>query len=209
MSRGSQQPFKEFDRQLAALPTPRSLVFVRYALDHDPHISLVRNVADPTNAPVIVALDLGPSSRAAVRAGFPLRRAYIWDESNGVLVKMCHDRSIARDTRTDRADGAGAGVSDGARDTRAPLGAVPLRRPSPPGGASARSGLRCRLWQRDARGCTRCRVGVGVMSPSRRSVTRERTTATRASYSGAATMQRGCDQGRLTGLFRLKRSSIQ
>lgn len=86
-SRESQQPYRAFSRQLATLPPQRSLVFVHVAPDHDPHLSLVQNVADPVNAPVIVALDLGDPSRAIVRAGFPTRRAYIWDEASGRLME--------------------------------------------------------------------------------------------------------------------------
>lgn len=76
-----QAPFRRFDAAVTALPGDRLLVFVRYAPNHNPHVALHRNVADPADARVVTALDLGAASRAAVRAAFPTRAAWIWDEA--------------------------------------------------------------------------------------------------------------------------------
>ena len=80
-SRGAQERFREFESEVADIYAPPSLVFVRHAPGQDPHASLVRNVANPATAPVITAFDLGDSARAIVRAAYPARQAFIWDEA--------------------------------------------------------------------------------------------------------------------------------
>lgn len=79
--RDAQTPFRRFDAAVAALPGDRVLVFVRYAPNHNPHVALHHNVADRVTARVVTALDLGDASRAAVRAAFADRTAWVWDEA--------------------------------------------------------------------------------------------------------------------------------
>ena len=80
----AQQPFLEFDQRVAAaIPTGRAIVFLRYTPRHNPHVSFLRNVADPEVTRVLTALDLGATQRSAVRRGYPDRRPYLWDEASG------------------------------------------------------------------------------------------------------------------------------
>ncbi|MEO5800457.1 MAG: glycosyltransferase family 39 protein [Gemmatimonadales bacterium] len=79
--REPQRPEQEFRASVEALSPGKSLVFLRYSATHDPHTSFLRNVADPVDAPLITAFDLGPESRASIRAAFPDRSAFVWDEA--------------------------------------------------------------------------------------------------------------------------------
>ena len=55
------------------------LIFVRYGPEHDPHVSLVRNVADPVSAAVLTVHDLDEETNRLVRQAYPDRRAYRYD----------------------------------------------------------------------------------------------------------------------------------
>ena len=63
------------------------LVFIRYGPEHDSHVSLVRNVADPARARLITAYDRGAGANRRVAALFPDRTPYIWDEVSHQLLR--------------------------------------------------------------------------------------------------------------------------
>jgi hypothetical protein len=76
-------PTRAFAERLAQLPEP-SLVFVRYAPDHFAHHALVTNLAPMDAQRVLVAYDRG-AENALLRAHYPDRRAYLFDEADGDL----------------------------------------------------------------------------------------------------------------------------
>lgn len=75
-----QQP-KAFRAAATALSGEKLLVFLRYADTHDPHAPLLRNVVDREHDRLMTAHDLGEAQRRALRAAFPDRTAYVWDET--------------------------------------------------------------------------------------------------------------------------------
>jgi hypothetical protein len=79
-----QRPFRQLDEATAATGAP-ALVFVRYAPQHNPTLSLVRNVADPVHAPLVTAYDRGAEANHRVAAFFPARTPYLWDEASHTL----------------------------------------------------------------------------------------------------------------------------
>jgi hypothetical protein len=83
-----QQPYRAFASRVSALGNRGTLVFLRYGPDHDPGVSLLRNVADPQHAACITAYDLGGASNARVAAGFPDRSQYLWDEATQRLLPV-------------------------------------------------------------------------------------------------------------------------
>lgn len=84
----SQQPYRDFDRQVAARGDKRTLVFVRYGPDYDQIQSLPRNVADPQHAATLTVHDLGTPGNEHVAALFPDRSPYLWDEATRRLVPI-------------------------------------------------------------------------------------------------------------------------
>ena len=76
---GAQSPFRAFERAIAAEGVTRGLIFVRHGEDQDPHLSLVRNVADPDGASYITAHDRGDALNAMVQRAFPDRVSYRYD----------------------------------------------------------------------------------------------------------------------------------
>ncbi len=83
--REAQRPLLQLREELAPVAAMRPLVFIRHQPGHDVHQSLVRNVADPAAAQIITAFDLGPESRGVVKAGYPTRPAFVWDERSHTL----------------------------------------------------------------------------------------------------------------------------
>lgn len=69
----------EFARILGTLHQP-AVLFVRYAPDHSPHTSLVRNSPDLANDPVWVVYDRGAAENARLLALVPRRATYLYDE---------------------------------------------------------------------------------------------------------------------------------
>jgi hypothetical protein len=79
---------QQFRQAFAQLPDQRALVFVHYGKGHPAHYSLVRNVADPANAHVVTAYDLGPAANDSVVRAFPGRAVYVLDEGKRVLQRI-------------------------------------------------------------------------------------------------------------------------
>ena len=84
----SQQPYREFDRQVAAQGDKRTLIFVRYAAGDAEVLSLSRNVPDPDHAASLAVHDLGPADNARVAALYPDRSPYLWDEATHRLAPI-------------------------------------------------------------------------------------------------------------------------
>jgi 4-amino-4-deoxy-L-arabinose transferase-like glycosyltransferase len=78
-------PQQAFADRLAAIPDARAVVFVRYKPDHDPHVSLVRNSADPARERIWVAYDRGPAENAQLLAHAAGRTAYLFDEAGATM----------------------------------------------------------------------------------------------------------------------------
>ena len=72
-----------FDGLLASIPDRRAIVFVRYSPAHDPHVSLVRNSADPGDERIWVVHDRGDRDNARLLALAPERKAYLFDDAFG------------------------------------------------------------------------------------------------------------------------------
>ena len=73
-----------FRAELAAIPEPRAIVFVRYGPHHVVDMSLVRNSPDPTRAPVWIVYDRGQDNARLLRAA-PGRAPYLYDAVTGTL----------------------------------------------------------------------------------------------------------------------------
>lgn len=74
-----------FNDRVATIGAPRAVVFVRYAATHDPHVSFVRNSADPERERVWVAYDRGPADNVRLLAHVPDRVPYLFDEATGTM----------------------------------------------------------------------------------------------------------------------------
>lgn len=74
-----------FNDRLATIASPRAVVFVRYAAAHDPHVSFVRNSADPERERVWVAYDRGPAENVRLLGHVPDRVPYLFDEASGAM----------------------------------------------------------------------------------------------------------------------------
>lgn len=72
-----------FDKLLKSIPDPKAIVFVRYAATHNPHVTFVRNVANPETQRIWVVYDRGEAENARLLASVPERTAYLFDESHG------------------------------------------------------------------------------------------------------------------------------
>ncbi|NUQ19386.1 MAG: hypothetical protein HOQ09_00310 [Gemmatimonadaceae bacterium] len=70
---------KTFIDAISRIPDRKAIVFVRYADDHNPHLSLVYNDPDLADAPRWIVYDRGADNERLLRAA-PGRTAYIYDE---------------------------------------------------------------------------------------------------------------------------------
>ncbi|CAN5836766.1 hypothetical protein BH11GEM1_BH11GEM1_29920 [soil metagenome] len=71
-----------FDKLLTSIHDPKAVVFVRYAPMHNPHTTLVRNVANPVTERIWVVYDRGDAENARLLALAPARKAYLFDEEH-------------------------------------------------------------------------------------------------------------------------------
>jgi hypothetical protein len=78
---------RRFEAQVAQLPAPQAIVFVRYGARHSPHRSLVVNRADWPTAHAWIVYDRGPEN-ARLLALAPSRRAYLYDQEGDRFIEM-------------------------------------------------------------------------------------------------------------------------
>jgi hypothetical protein len=71
-----------FARLRASLPAERALLFVRHAAFHNPHETLVQNVADPERERVLVVYDRGSDENARLMSLMPDRTPFLFDEAS-------------------------------------------------------------------------------------------------------------------------------
>lgn len=74
----AREPFLRFQAATAGVKTP-AIIFVRYALGHRMHRSLIQNPADYATAPIWTVYDRG-TENALLIAAAPGREAWIYDE---------------------------------------------------------------------------------------------------------------------------------
>lgn len=72
-----------FATLLASVPDGKAVVFVRYAPDHDAHVTFVRNTVDPARERVWVVYDRGEMDNARFLDLAPDRKSYLFDEAQG------------------------------------------------------------------------------------------------------------------------------
>lgn len=84
-SAARQAPVRRFGAAVHAAGAAGGLVFVRYAVGDDPHVSLVRNVADPRTAEVITVHELDAATNRAVMATMPSRPTWRYTVATGTL----------------------------------------------------------------------------------------------------------------------------
>ena len=84
---------RNFTSAIARIPDPKSVVFVRYGPEHNPHLSLVYNEPDLADAPRWIVYDRGPDNVRLLRAA-PGRAAYLYDET----IHQIHPWVAGRDT---------------------------------------------------------------------------------------------------------------
>jgi hypothetical protein len=80
---GDRKFLTRFDKLLASIHDERAVVFVRYAGTHNPHVTFVRNVADPGKERIWVVYDRGDAENAKFLAAAPGRTSYLFDELRG------------------------------------------------------------------------------------------------------------------------------
>ena len=85
----AREPLLRFEGATAGIEAP-AIIFVRYALGHRMHRSLIRNPADYVTAPVWVVYDRGDDN-ARLLAVAPGRAAYRYDERLEQLERLDHD----------------------------------------------------------------------------------------------------------------------
>jgi Dolichyl-phosphate-mannose-protein mannosyltransferase len=79
--------FTHFKALLATIPSPRSIVFVRYGPHHDVNWTLVHNPPDLPDARVWIVYDVD-STEATVRRLAPARTAYRFDEATWTITAL-------------------------------------------------------------------------------------------------------------------------
>jgi hypothetical protein len=80
-----QAPVRHFQEAVASHRATDALIFVRYVAADDPHLSLVRNVADPTTAEVITVHELDQETNRQVMATMPTRTTWRYTVATGEL----------------------------------------------------------------------------------------------------------------------------
>lgn len=80
---GDRKFLTRFDHLLASIHDERAIVFVRYAGTHNPHVTFVRNTANPEQERIWVVYDRGEIENARLLALAPERTAYLFDEIRG------------------------------------------------------------------------------------------------------------------------------
>lgn len=85
-----------FARMLGELPVRPAILFVRYAPNHNPHRSLVRNSPDPQREPVWVVYDRGAEENATLMAHAPGRTAYLLDEEHSRIYQYSTTAAAVR-----------------------------------------------------------------------------------------------------------------
>ena len=80
---GDRTVLVRFDKLLTSIHDPKAIVFVRYAPMHNPHVTFVRNVANPEAEHIWVVYDRGDAENARLLALAPTRKAYLFDEGRG------------------------------------------------------------------------------------------------------------------------------
>lgn len=70
---------------LQTIPFGKSIVFVRYAPSHNPHVSLIDNEPDLARARRWIVYDRGPVENAKLLALAPDRVALLYDEDSGTM----------------------------------------------------------------------------------------------------------------------------
>ena len=68
---------------LASIHDERAVVFVRYAPNHNPHVTFVRNFANPDAERIWVVYDRGDAENARFLAAARGRTSYLFDEQRG------------------------------------------------------------------------------------------------------------------------------
>ena len=74
-------------RLFGRIPEPRAVVFIRYAPDHSPHWTLVRNPPDHARARLWLVHDRGEDNRRLLALA-PDRVPYLFDEASFTLYRM-------------------------------------------------------------------------------------------------------------------------
>ena len=72
-----------FDKLMTSIHDAQAVVFVRYSGMHNPHVTFVRNVANPATEHIWVVYDRGDVENARLLALAPARKAYLFDEGHG------------------------------------------------------------------------------------------------------------------------------
>jgi hypothetical protein len=81
------RPQYAFEAALATLPEESSVVFIRYAPDHSPHLSLIDNGPDLDRVRIWTVYDRGAENTKLMRR-FPGRAAFLYDEATGRIERL-------------------------------------------------------------------------------------------------------------------------
>jgi hypothetical protein len=74
-----------FEELLQSIHEPKAILFVRYAETHNPHVTFVRNVANPGTERVWVVRDRGDAENLRLLASVPDRKPFLFDEYRGLM----------------------------------------------------------------------------------------------------------------------------
>jgi hypothetical protein len=84
IKRHQEDPFRRFEERIATIEEPRAIVFVRYAPNHNAHLSLITNPPGLAASRRWIVYDRG-ADNARLLAIDPSRAAYLYDEETGRL----------------------------------------------------------------------------------------------------------------------------
>ena len=79
---GHRMHLVQFARLRASIPGARAILFVRHSPLHNPHETLVQNVANPETERLLVVYDRGDAENARLLALMPDRAPFLFDEAN-------------------------------------------------------------------------------------------------------------------------------
>jgi hypothetical protein len=86
---------RTFLSAVAQLPAGKSIVFVRYGPEHNPHLSLLYNEPDLPNARRWIVYDRGPDNLRLMRAA-PDRAPFLFDEARNAIYPFVPARDTVR-----------------------------------------------------------------------------------------------------------------
>jgi hypothetical protein len=90
------RPQRAFDAAVGSIAEGPAVVFIRYAPDHSPHLSLIDNGPDLDEVRIWTVYDRGEENLRLVEL-FPERHPYLYDEAAGKLSSIKSDQRVSQE----------------------------------------------------------------------------------------------------------------